>query len=308
MVRLTEALLQGAVCCVLAAGCRMGYEDALAALGGAGKAADSGGSSGFGASGGTLQPAGAGDTATPTDGGATGMGGGTGSMGGSDVIGASGETSAGGTSSAGGTTASGGTGGVSGSAASDAGGAAGDASGGVSATGGTSASGGMSASGGLGGASGTGGGGGFAGASSLGDCMAQTYGTRDYLFCNVKVPWAQARDNCASIGMVLARVDDAGEDQFLSDNGYISPPVTSMWIGASDGAVEGEWRWVDGELFWLGDRAGSAQNGLYAGWYAGLQPSAQKAERDCAVHEVGSTAGWYDSDCTFSKEYVCESP
>lgn len=304
-MRLNEALWQGTICCVLAAGCRLGYEDAISALGGAGKATSGGGSDGIGGSGGTMQPTGAGDTSTPTDGGATG-GGGTGasSMGGSDVIGASGETSAGGTSSVGGTTASGGAGG---SAASDAGGAAGDASGGSSATSGMSGSGGTSASGGLGGSSGAGGGG-YAGASSLGDCMAHTYGTHDYLFCNVKVTWAQARDNCASIGMVLTRVDDAGEDQFLSDNGYVSPPITSMWIGASDGEVEGEWRWVDGDLFWLGDKGGTVQNGLYAGWYPGLQPSAQKAERDCAVHEVGSTAGWYDSDCTFSKEYVCESP
>jgi hypothetical protein len=307
-VRLNEALVPGAICCVLAVGCRMGYEDAVAALHGtgssAGRGASTGGStSGGSAAGGTMQLAGAGDTATPTDGGATGTGGNAGSIngstGGSDVIGASGDTSTGGTSSTGGTPASGGT---AASAASDPGGAAGDASGGTAATGGTSTSGGTGAS------SGMGGGGGYAGASSLGDCTPQTYGSHDYLFCNVKVTWEEARDNCGSIGMALVRVDDTGEDQFISDNGYASPPITGMWLGASDSAVEGEWRWLDGELFWLGGKTGSAQNGLYEGWYPGAQPTAQKPERDCAVHDIGSSPGWYDSDCTFSKEYVCESP
>ncbi|HWP07653.1 MAG TPA: C-type lectin domain-containing protein [Polyangiaceae bacterium] len=312
-MRLNEALFAGAICCVLAVGCRMGYEDAVSAIRGAGSAAGSSGASGgaaanggSGATGGTTQPAGAGDTATPTDGGATGTGGdntsaggsANGATGGTDVIGASGDTSTGGTPSAGGMTASGG---VSGSAAADAGGAAGDTNGGSSATGGTSAA------GGTGGSSGAGGGGGYAGASSLGDCTPATYGSHDYLFCNVKVTWAQARDNCASIGMALVRVDDTGEDQFISDNGYASPPITGIWLGATDGAVEGEWRWVDGELFWLGGKTGSAQNGLYEGWYPGIQPTAQQPQRDCAVHDIGSSPGWYDSDCAFSKEYVCES-
>lgn len=302
-MRLIEALARGSICCMLAAGCRMGYEDAATLRHATGNTAGSGASTsgatggGSGAAG-TVQPAGAGDPGMPPGAGGDGTstGGGTdGSAGG-----ASGDT---GTQGNGGTTASGGMGGSA--AASDAGGAAGDALGGSGATGGTSVSGGAGGTTATGGSSGLGGGG-YAGASSLGDCMSATYGGRDYLFCNVKVIWEQARDNCASIGMVLARVDDAGEDQFLSDNAYATPPITGIWLGASDALVEGEWRWLDGELFWLGAKTGSAQNSLYNGWYVLTQPSAQQPERDCAVHNLGNSPGWYDADCTFSKEYVCE--
>ncbi len=142
----------------------------------------------------------------------------------------------------------------------------------------------------------------------MGDCKAGSYGTHAYLFCNVKVSWTAARDNCASIGMALGRIDDAGEDQFIADNRYVTNPIAGIWFGANDIAVEGEWRWLDGSLFWLGGKTGTAQNGLYQNWYIQTQPSAQQSNRDCGVHDVGSSIGWYDSDCTLLKEYVCESP
>jgi hypothetical protein len=124
----------------------------------------------------------------------------------------------------------------------------------------------------------------------------------------VKLPWATARDNCASIGMQMVRVDEAGENQFLVDNVYASPPLQGLWLGATDAPVEGEWRWPDGELFWLGDRNGTAQSGLYSGWFPGTQPSAQQTVRDCAILDLsGGDGGWYDSDCTFSMNYLCES-
>jgi len=43
------------------------------------------------------------------------------------------------------------------------------------------------------------------------------------------------------------------------------------WIGATDEANEGTWRWVTGEQFWQGGVGGSSQNGLFANW-APAQP------------------------------------
>jgi hypothetical protein len=167
----------------------------------------------------------------------------------------------------------------------------------------------MSGTAGTAGSSGAGGAGGFAGASSLGDCQSSTYGGHTYVFCDVKVTWTAARDNCASVGMQLARVDDAGENTFLGSNFYASPPLQGMWLDATDAAVEGEWRWADnGDLFWLGDKAGSAQNGLYSGWYPGSQPSATTAVRDCVLMDINNSShDWYDADCSFTQQYVCES-
>jgi hypothetical protein len=169
--------------------------------------------------------------------------------------------------------------------------------------GGTSATGGALGVGGSGGSS-------FGGATSLGDCHSGTTAGHDYLFCGTTVTWTQARNNCVSVGMQLARVDDLAENQWLGASAYNpSGSAEGIWLGASDAAVEGEWRWSDGTLFWLGDAGGTAQGGLFAGWYVN-QPVDKHAADDCAVLDlgVGSTFGWYNQDCSGGLAvYVCES-
>jgi hypothetical protein len=137
--------------------------------------------------------------------------------------------------------------------------------------------------------------GGFGDASSLGDCRSGTYGTSVYLFCNVKVTWTTAHDNCASIGMRLVRVDDGGGNQYLHDNAYVAAPISGIWLGASDSAVEEEWRWLNGDLFWLGGKTGVAQNNFYNNWYVGAQPSSQQPQRDCVVLDNSAAAGWFEA-------------
>jgi hypothetical protein len=146
-----------------------------------------------------------------------------------------------------------------------------------------------------------------AGASSLGDCQLKAFGGHDYVLCNVNVSWPTARDNCRSIGMELTRVDDVAESQWLRDNAYDTAPRQGIWLGGSDQAVEGEWRWTDGTLFWLGNDTGSAQNGLYSAWLP-TAPSGQPAARDCCALDQGSTLGWYDLDCATPQPYICEGP
>jgi hypothetical protein len=198
----------------------------------------------------------------------------------------------------------GGSGGVSSAGAGGASGGGSGAGGAGASAGGRSGSSGAGA--GAGGSSGAAGGGGYAGATSLGDCVTLTFNAHDYAFCDVLASWTGARDSCATIGMQLARIDSDPENVWLFDNVYDSPPRTGMWIGATDAAVEGEWRWVDGTLFWLGDENGNAQNGLYDAWFFLTQPSAQASIRDCGVLDQGSV-GWYDSDCSLLKVFVCES-
>jgi len=65
----------------------------------------------------------------------------------------------------------------------------------------------------------------------------------------------------------LVTITSAEENDFLSRN--FNP--LSLWIGASDAEVNGEWRWVvgpeAGELFWLGGADGQAFG--YANWADG---------------------------------------
>ena len=75
------------------------------------------------------------------------------------------------------------------------------------------------------------------------------------------------------------------------------------WIGGTDEAVTGEWRWTDGALFWLGGSNGSAQGGLYTNWVAG-SPTNNGMATSCAI--LQSFAFWTDFDCARLERYVCE--
>jgi hypothetical protein len=105
---------------------------------------------------------------------------------------------------------------------------------------------------------------------------------------------------CASMGMTLIRIDSATE------NAWLATVLTDSWIGATDIAVEGEWRWPDGTLFWLGGINGSAQDGLYTAWEA-LSPGTVPPAADCARIKTNSQT-WVHMLCTNVLPFVCEVP
>jgi hypothetical protein len=63
----------------------------------------------------------------------------------------------------------------------------------------------------------------------------------------------------------LATITSAAEQSYLIQS---FPSQASSWIGASDAAVEGEWRWVTGpeagDLFWMGGVDGFSV--AYSNW------------------------------------------
>lgn len=108
--------------------------------------------------------------------------------------------------------------------------------------------------------------------------------------------WNEARADAILRGGHLANVTSAAENAFLlslSGNDW-------GWIGGSDEAVEGEWRWVDGpeagRQFWQGDDTGSATGGLYTNWETG-QPN-QSQENYIFIIDASNGGGWHDLDNT----------
>jgi hypothetical protein len=114
------------------------------------------------------------------------------------------------------------------------------------------------------------------------------------------VTYDVAAATCASMGMQLIRVDSAAENDWLASE------ANDSWIGASDVTVEGEWRWTDGTLFWLGGINGAAQDGLFSAWGA-LSPSGSPPAADCARIE-GNDSTWIHVFCSLSLPFVCEEP
>ena len=64
-----------------------------------------------------------------------------------------------------------------------------------------------------------------------------------------------------------------------------------MWIGLTDGILEGEFRWVDTSL------------AIYTRWWPG-EPSNHFGMEHCATME---SYGWVDLSCADEKPYLCQS-
>lgn len=132
-------------------------------------------------------------------------------------------------------------------------------------------------------------------------CSGAVYQGRAYMFCNTSLKWSAAVADCTANGMVLVRIDDAGEQSWLRTTAT-ARGLGGLWIGGSDAVAEGQWLWPDGAQFWSGGSGGSAVGGLYANWASG-EPNDDGTE-DCAA--AANDGKWVDSECGNGRDYVCE--
>ena len=134
-----------------------------------------------------------------------------------------------------------------------------------------------------------------------------------YEFVNTNVNWAAAKTAAAmrtyyGLQGYLATVTSAGENSFIN-----SKLAATGWIGASDQAVEGTWRWVTGPegllsggaglQFWTGTSSGSAFGGAYANWNGG-EPNNSGGAENWAQFFVGGL--WNDLPATSTLGSVVE--
>ncbi len=134
-----------------------------------------------------------------------------------------------------------------------------------------------------------------------------------YEFVNSNLSWTAAKPVAAArtyygLQGYLATVTSAGEDTFI--NGKLA---ATGWIGASDAAVEGTWRWVTGPeglanagagtQFWTGLSNGSAFGGAYANWNPG-EPNNSGGAENWAQFYVGGL--WNDLPATSTLGSVVE--
>jgi Zn-dependent metalloprotease len=127
-------------------------------------------------------------------------------------------------------------------------------------------------------------------------CRYETRAGHGYWFCDDAVTFAAARDACQSVGMTLAKVDDAAEDSFV-----LEKAAGTTWLGGGDVATEGTWTWLlDGSPFW----ANQPVAGRYANWKKG-EPAGETSA-NCLVAQKPGGGTWAAAHCEDLNRFVCE--
>ncbi|XP_065432190.1 low affinity immunoglobulin epsilon Fc receptor-like isoform X1 [Chrysemys picta bellii] len=110
-----------------------------------------------------------------------------------------------------------------------------------------------------------------------------------YFFSTSTKSWLDAKQFCTSQESHLVIVNNKQEQTFLS-NQLIEPDV--YWLGLSDSAKEGEWRWVD-------DSPLSVRF-----WGPGEPNNVGQHGEDC-VH-LRFDGKWNDATCSLTEHWICE--
>ena len=73
----------------------------------------------------------------------------------------------------------------------------------------------------------------------------------------------------------------------------ITGPYGAHWIGLTDTAVEGTFRWTDGRPV------------VFSSWWSG-EPNDWGGNEDCAGNNFGATGYWNDWDCNTHLPFACQ--
>jgi len=118
-----------------------------------------------------------------------------------------------------------------------------------------------------------------------------------YTLHKKKLDWHTARLVCEANDAELAVILNNATQTLLTER-YGSDAKKSyggIWIGASDGGMEGVWRWVTGPL---------VTNNF---WYPGA-PSGGKYQHCMQFNYYRVKGAWDDTRCYYKKTFLCQKP
>ncbi|MFT3927974.1 MAG: C-type lectin domain-containing protein [Myxococcales bacterium] len=132
-------------------------------------------------------------------------------------------------------------------------------------------------------------------------CVSARFEQHAYVFCPSVETWGAARASCLDLGLDLAIIESAAENEFVAQH-----IQATSWIGAHDQTTEGSFEWVT---------AGAGQDGAavtFTSWAPAVPDNCGGlfGQQDCV--RISSDGRWDDSDCnggclegTFA--FACES-
>ncbi|VDI22639.1 Hypothetical predicted protein [Mytilus galloprovincialis] len=131
------------------------------------------------------------------------------------------------------------------------------------------------------------------------------------LFVEHTVSWDDARKSCRSFGGDLVMIKDSAKQKFILDSLTFEHWNTqNIWIGATDKAKEGDWRWIDGSHVTYGNFADGQGNKYHA---TRRFLFSDGSNEDCALIRRSDGGLWHDYPCDFGLgslgyhyTYVCE--
>ena len=141
------------------------------------------------------------------------------------------------------------------------------------------------------------------GCTPTANCVCGSSGGSDVLLCTTEVTSSEVATLCANAGMAPIKVSGSVENEalrltFLNNGLFTVGNEPLVWLGGTDAAVEGDWTWYDGELFW----DGNAISGVYQNWGT-LMP---RGAADCLGMAQDGT--WRSRACNSPQVlYACES-
>lgn len=130
------------------------------------------------------------------------------------------------------------------------------------------------------------------------DCDCERRDDREFMFCAEVVSFADARERCAGSGGTLVSIDDAGLNDWVTEQ-MQARSADDFWLSGTDSEDEGVWRWEDGRVFFP-PPADAGES--FAPWDT-QQPNDLNGE-DC-MRSVGGV--WRDLSCELDLAYVCQS-
>ncbi|KAI4903700.1 hypothetical protein NFI96_029697 [Prochilodus magdalenae] len=111
-----------------------------------------------------------------------------------------------------------------------------------------------------------------------------------YYISNIQRSWNESRQDCIKRGADLVIVNSREEQDFIE----MLRRGQKAWIGLTDSAKEGDWKWVD-------------DSALTTGYWKYWEPNGN-GDEDCAVTGYGSAPekSWADFPCGYKSVWICE--